>query len=85
MFADSDMNLVVGDCLYYSNNSIGELDLDFNTEMYNKISTNSSTNINTEMCGPYKCRGLMCGQCVKDHGLPVYSYNISCVNSVDYK
>ena len=37
------------------------------------------------MCGPYKCKGLMCRQCINDYGLPVYSYNLACVKCVDYK
>ena len=85
MTADSDMNPVVGDCLYNNNNRLGGPHPDFYTNMYNKISTNSSTNINSEMCGPYKRKGLICGECIKDYGLPVYSYNISCVKCVDYK
>ena len=85
MTADSDMNLVVGYCLYNYNISIGAPHLDYYTNMYNKISTNSSTNINAEMCGHYKRKGLMCGECMKDYGLPVYSYNGVCVECVDYK
>ena len=85
MTADSDMNPVVGPCLYNSNIHIGEHRHHFYTDVYKKISTNSSTNINSEMCGPYKRKGLMCGQCIKDYGLPVYSYNISCVKCVHYK
>ena len=85
MTADKDMNLQVGQCLYNGNSSIGKPYLDFYTDVYNKISTNSSTNINSEMCGPYKCKGLLCGECIKDYGLPIYSYDISCVKCVDYK
>ena len=85
MTADSDVNPVVVPCLYNGNNSIAEPQIDFYTNVYNKISTNSSTNINTEVCGPYKREGLMCGECVKDFGLPVYSYNLACVKCVHYK
>ena len=87
MTADTDMNPVVGDCLY--NSSIGKPcnkdHCNYHTYLYNEITTNSSTSINSEMCGPYKRKGLICGECIKDYGLPVYSYNISCVKCVDYK
>ena len=85
MTADSYMNPVVGACLYNGNNRLGEHHLDFYADVYNEISTNSSTNINSEVCGPYKRKGLICGECIKDYGLPVYSYDISCVKCVDYK
>ena len=29
--------------------------------------------------------GLTCGQCIKVHGLAVYSYNLPCVECTDYK
>ena len=87
MTADSDMNPVVGDCLY--NSSIGKHCYkdycNYYTYWYNEITTNFSTNINSEICGPYKRKGLICGECIKDYGLPVYSYDISCVKCVDYK
>ena len=89
MTADTDMNPVVGPCLYNSNNTLGRRHVramyDVYTVWYSKITTNSSTNLNTEVCGSYKRKGLMCGQCIKDYGLPVYSYNLSCVKCVDYK
>ena len=89
MTADTDMNPIVGPCLYNSNNTFNrphvKAKFDFFTALYRKIVTNYSTNLNTEMCGSYKRKGLMCGQCIKDYGLPVYSYNLSCVKCVDYK
>ena len=89
MTADTDMNPVVGPCLYNSNNTFGRphvrAKFDFYTAWYSKIITNSSTNLNSETCGPYKRKGLMCGQCIKDYGLSVYSYNLACVKCVDYK
>ena len=89
MTADTDMNPVVGPCLYNGNNTFGRphvrAKFDFYTAWYSKITTNSSTNLNTEMCGSYKSKGLMCGKCIKDYGLSVYSYNLACVKCVDYK
>ena len=89
MTADRDINPVVGPCLYNSNSTLGRPHIrakfDFYTAWYSKITTNSSTNLNSETCGPYKRKGLMCGRCIKDYGLPVYSYNLACVKCVDYK
>ena len=89
MTADTDMNPVVGPYLYNSNNTIGWPHIrgkfDFYTAFYRKIITNSTTNLNTETCGSYKRKGLICGQCIKDYGLPVYSYNLVCVKCEDYK
>ena len=85
IMTDSDMNPVVGPCLYNRNNSIGKPHFDFYTDVYNKISTNSSTDINSEVCNPYKCKGLMCGQCTKDYAFPVYSYSIACAKCEDYR
>ena len=87
MIADTDMNPVVGSCFYNTSINIYGITnrLEYFTGFYNKISTNSSRTINREICGPYKRKGLMCGQCIKDYGLPIYSYNIECVKCVDYK
>ena len=87
MTADTDLNPVVGSCLYNSSIEIYNIinRLEYFTGFYNKFSTNSSTDINRETCGPYQRKGLMCGQCIKDYGLPVYSYNLACVKCVDYK
>ena len=78
MTADSDMNPVVGVCLYNQGSTL------FN-HIYFNINTNSTANINEEVCGVYKRKGLMCGQCIKDYGFPVYSYRVDCVKCVDYK
>ena len=87
MTADTDMNPAVGPCLYNSRINIYDIikRLKYFTDFYNKISTNSSRSINSEVCGQYNREGLMCGKCIKDHGLPVYSYNIECVKCMDYK
>ena len=87
MTADTNMNPLVGSCLYNSTIDINGYRnrLDYFNGFYNKIRNNSSRNINREICGPYKREGLMCGQCIEDHGLPVYSYSMECVKCVDYK
>ena len=78
MTTDNNSNAVVGACLYIHNER-------FLFPHYKKINANSTTNINEEMCGAYKRKGLMCGQCIKDYGFPVYSYRVDCVECVDYK
>ena len=89
MTADTDINPVVGPCLYNSNSTFGRphvrAKFDFCTAWFSKIATNSSKNLNSEMCGSYKFEGLMCGQCINDYGLPVYTYNLACVKCVHYK
>ena len=32
------------------------------------------------MCGPYKRKGLLCGECIDGYGPPVYSFDMKCVN-----
>ena len=78
MTANFNSNPVVGACLYhhYEKSLIPPFD---------KIHANSTANINEEMCGVYNRKGLMCGQCIKDYGFPVYSYRVDCVECVDYK
>ena len=78
MTADQYLNPVVGVCLYNQGSKLFK-------QVYFNIETNSTANINEETCGVYKCKGLMCGQCIKDYGFPVYSYRVDCVKCVDYK
>ena len=46
---------------------------------YLNITANSIAQINREICGPFKRRGQMCGQCIPGHAPPVYSYSLYCV------
>ena len=41
--------------------------------------------ITDETCGPFHRTGVLCSKCIEGYGLPVYSYNLSCVNCTDYK
>ena len=36
--------------------------------------------LNATMCGPYNREGYLCGKCIDGYGLPVYSYDLKCVN-----
>ena len=78
MTADSNLNPLVGACFY--NDS-----LNFNIQYYMKMYANSTSEINEDLCGVYKRKGLMCGQCKKDYGFPVYSYRVDCVKCMDYQ
>ena len=78
MTADSNLNPLVGACFYNES-------LNLHIHYYNNIYANSTAEINEVTCGIYKRKGLMCGQCIKDYGIPVYSYRVDCVKCVDYK
>ena len=78
MTADSEFDPVVGACLK-------NLSYISYMDHYEKIRSNSTTNINVETCGGFNRKGLMCGQCIKDHGFPAYTYNIACVKCLNYK
>ena len=83
MTVDPDLIPFVGPCLYNVSTNLLR-DIRF-LHFYNRIETNSTSNINLETCGVYKRTGLMCGQCIENYGLPVYSYNIACVKCLHYK
>ena len=50
----------------------------------NLVETNSTSDIENWTCGRYNRRGVLCSKCMEGYGLPVYSYNISCVPCKDY-
>ncbi len=69
---------VVGGCEY-------KIDI-YNSVLRNDALYEIGTNtINNVTCGPYNRRGVMCGECIEGHGLPVYSYSLSCVECTHYK
>ena len=43
-----------------------------------RVLTNNSEMINQEICGEYKRRGQLCGECMEGYGPPVYSYSLKC-------
>ena len=56
--------------------------------MYNtylNITTNTSLDLNKKTCGLFYRTGVLCSKCIEGYGLPVYSYNLSCVNCTNYK
>ena len=83
MTVDPDLIPFVGPCLY--NVSAYLLRQMRFLHFYKRIETNTTSNINLETCGVYKRTGLMCGQCIENYGLPVYSYHLACVKCLHYK
>ncbi len=73
--------VVMENCLY----SCHYLHLSSANSAFYEIDTNSTTELNNVTCGPYNRNGLMCGECIEGHGLPVYSYSLSCVECTHYK
>lgn len=72
----SENTPIVGTCLY-------KCDL-VDPTIYN-ITTNSTVNLTNTTCGGFGRTGVMCSECLPDHGLPVYSYSLSCVHCSDYR
>ena len=46
---------------------------------YREITTKDVTQLNIEVCGSFNRTGQLCGECVRGHGPPVYSYSLICV------
>ena len=80
--ADTSLEAAVGFCLYKCHKFITMVG---NNAIYFTIRTNTTLGLNEETCGLYNRTGLMCGQCINSSGLPVYSYDLSCVECTDYK
>ena len=52
---------------------------------YNTLTNQTLEGINDGTCRPYNRHGRLCGKCQPNHGLPVYSFSLSCVNCTYYK
>ena len=50
------------------------------SNIMNEIGTREVADLNEQTCGFANRMGQLCGRCIEGHGLPVYSYAISCVN-----
>ena len=46
---------------------------------HNMIYSNTTDELNNEMCKDYSRRGQLCGDCMEGYGPPVYSYSLKCV------
>lgn len=73
-----EQEALVGPCLYTCTL--------FN-HTYNKLNATNKTmkDISNDTCGPYRRYGRLCGKCMEEHGLPVYSFSLSCVNCTNFK
>ena len=45
----------------------------------NIIKTGDPLELDAKICKPFNRTGQLCSKCLKGHGLPVYSYSLSCV------
>ncbi len=78
MTYDTHFQIPVGGCGY-------RIDIVLRNDAFYEIDTNTTSDLNNVTCGPYNRRGVMCGECIEGHGLPVYSYSLSCVECTHYK
>ena len=79
---ESTSQPVVSDCLYTCNTVYSDIR---ESHPFNWVGTNTTVNLNNVTCGRYNRKGTACGECIKGHGLPVYSYSLLCVECSDYK
>ena len=69
-----DGALMVGACMYTCNAIKGYFPLPCHTSELEHF-----------MCADLNRRGRLCGQCIENYSLPVYSYEMKCVKCEDYK
>ena len=69
-----DGALIVGACLYTCNAIKGYFPLPCHI-----------SELEDFMCADLNRRGRLCGQCIENYSLPVYSYEMKCVKCEDYK
>ena len=79
---ESTSQPVVSNCLYMCNIVYSDIR---ESHSFNWVGTNTTANLNNVTCGQYNRKGTGCGECIKGHSLPVYSYSLSCVECSDYK
>lgn len=54
-----------------------------NTNLLSSTSHVHTSQLNHKICGPFNRKGQLCGNCTEDHGLPVYSYSMECVQCTE--
>ena len=79
---ESTSQPIVSDCLYTCYTVYSDIR---ESHSFNLVGTNTTANLNNVTCGRYNRKGTACGECIKGHSLPVYSYSLSCVECSDYK
>ena len=48
-------------------------------ETHYQLATSRKQDLNNKTCEPFNRKGFLCSECLEGYGLPVYSYNLSCV------
>ena len=75
-----DQDTQVGSCYYNCENTVHRTMYD---RVYHHLPLNSTTGLNTFMCGRFKRTGTLCGRCKDGHSPFVLSYNFTCVECPD--
>ena len=75
-YDESMENVVIGACIYNCENRATKMTHD---SLYHYVPNNSSE-LNRVMCGPFNRAGQLCGQCQEGYGIPLYSYDLKCIN-----
>ena len=78
----SERQPVVGSCIYTCYRQFIVRHGEF---LMTKLKSKYPSELNNETCGPFNRRGVLCSRCIEGYGLPVYSYNVSCVPCKDYR
>jgi len=47
--------------------------------LMSKVNATSLSDLSYETCGAYNREGVMCSKCIKDHGISVNPFNVSCI------
>ena len=68
--SQQDGNYYIGSCPY-------TLTFTIMNRLYSEMPSNTSQ-LDEVMCGPYKRRGLLCGECKDGYGPAVYSFDLKC-------
>ena len=79
---ESTSQPVVTNCLYTCYTVYSDI---CKSRPFHRVGTNTTTYLDNVTCGHYKRKGKACGKCIEGHGLPVYSYSLSCVECSNYK
>ena len=79
---ESTFQPVVSNCLYTCYTVYNDIR---ESRPFHWVGTNTTANLNNVTCGHYNRKGKSCWKCIEGHGLPVYSYSLSCVECSDYK
>ena len=77
MTMDPSNETVVGPCIY---TCYHWLEKKSSHILMARIQSKTPFDLNNETCSQYNRKGVLCSKCMDGHGLPVYSYEASCVS-----